>query len=445
MSKESRNTSILTVVVAAWLLNACGNGSSAGGHGTGGGRGGDSVGSLATGGGGETGGTIGGGGQKNAAGASAGGGSLGTSPATTSGSGTGGSATGGSTTGGSTIGGSTTGGSATGGSTTGGSTNTGGGAPSGGSRFDGGLDAVTSGSDLAGGMGVGGTTGAARTITNIYFTGKTSPSQALDLLLPGNARLPLPLIIRFHGGGFSGGQKEPEETGTAANAILAKGYALASVNYRLSGEAPFPAGVADAKAAARWLRAHAAEYGLDTARFASWGESAGAYLAVALGVTGDRVTVFDDDALGNPGVSSAVAAVIDWYGPTDLATMDSQQTAHPPMSCASTWLQHTPASSPEGTWLGGALNTAAVSTKLMQANLPAYIAAAQTLPTFFIAHGDNDCQVPWGQSQELKDALAKVGNTATLTILAGASHADGRFESTQSTPALTLLGTVFGR
>jgi hypothetical protein len=168
-------------------------------------------------------------------------------------------------------------------------------------------------------------------------------------------------------------------------------------------------------------------------------------MVAMLGVTGDQATVFDDDSLGNPGISSAVAAVVDWYGPTDLATMDSQQTAHPPASCPTSFLQHTPASSPEGQWLGGALNTAAVSSKLTQANLVAYVATAKALPFFIIAHGDNDCQVPWGQSQELTDALAKVGNTANLTILAGAGHADARFESTQSAPALSLLASVFGR
>jgi acetyl esterase/lipase len=263
--------------------------------------------------------------------------------------------------------------------------------------------------------------------------------------LPANALLPLPLVVRIHGGGFSSGDKAGEETGTAASGILAKGYALASVNYRLSGQALFPAGVQDVKAAVRWLRAHAAQYGLDSDRFASWGESAGGYMAVMLGVTGDQTTVFDDDSLGNPGVGSAVAAVVDWYGPVDLATMDSQQTAHPPASCPSSWLQHTPANSPEGTWLGGALNTAAVGTKLTQANLIAYITTAKALPFFIIAQGDDDCQVPWGQSQELSDSLAKVGNTANLTILAGAGHADARFESTQSAPDLTLLAAFFGR
>jgi acetyl esterase/lipase len=316
---------------------------------------------------------------------------------------------------------------------------------SGGSRPDAGVDQSTGGSDARPSTSAGGKTGAAQTIKNINYAGTSSASQTLDLLLPANALFPLPLVVRIHGGGFSSGDKAGEETGTAANAILAKGYALASVNYRLSGQALFPAGVQDVKAAVRWLRAHATQYGLDTDRFASWGESAGGYMAVMLGVTGDQATVFDDDSLGNPGVSSAVAAVVDWYGPVDLATMDSQQTAHSPVSCPSSWLQHTPANSPEGTWLGGALNTPAVSAKLSQANLISYLATAKTLPFFIIAQGDDDCQVPWGQSQELNDALAKVGNTANLTIIPGYSHGDSRFETTQSAPDLALLATVFGR
>ena len=455
MSTEYKAFAILAVIVASWLLHACSNGSSAGA--AVGGRSG-SGGSLAAGGAAETGGSASSGGQPTA-GATASGGSAETVATTM---------TGGST----SIGGTTRSGGTTDGSTNSGGSRSYGGedaaadgaSSSGGVRLDGGVDAAADGASSSGGVrsdggvdaagdrsdartstGAGGTTGAARTITNIFYAGNSSASQSLDLLLPANARLPLPLIVRVHGGGFSSGDKAGEESGTAAKAILAKGYALASVNYRLSGEALFPAGAQDVKAAVRWLRAHAAEYGLDTGHFASWGESAGGFMAVMIGVTGDQATVFDDDSLGNPGVSSAVAAVVDWYGPTDLATMDSQQTAHPPASCPSSWLQHTPASSPEGKWLGGALNTPAVSSKLTQANLVAYIATAKALPFFIIAQGDNDCQVPWGQSQELADALAKVGNTANLTILPGAAHADGRFESTQSAPDLTLLASVFGR
>jgi len=449
--------SSLTLVIAACLLDACSSGNSASVGGKGGGQVG-SGGSLATGGAAETGGSTGNGGQPSAGGGSAG--SAGTIATATGGLT---SAGGGTPSGGTPSGGATGGSSSSGGARAdGGVVSTGGGATgSGGVRFDAGttlstggttgtrldagVDRAAEGADTGTRTDAGGKTGAAQNIKNINYAGTTAASQTLDLLLPANAPLPLPLVVRIHGGGFSSGDKAGEETGTTASAILAKGYALAGVNYRLSGEALFPAGAQDVKAAVRWLRAHAAQYGLDTARFACWGESAGGYMVAMLGVTGDQATVFDDDTLGNPGVSSAVAAVVDWYGPTDLATMDSQQTANPPAACPTGWLQHTPANSPEGKWLGGALNTPALSTKLAQANLVAYVATAKTLPLFIIAHGNNDCNVPWGQSQELKDALAKVGNTANLTIIPGYSHGDSRFETTQTTPDLTLLAALFGR
>ncbi len=489
MSTDNKYTSILTLFLAQCLLVACGNGRSGGVDGAVAGRSG-SGGSLATAGTVETGGATSGGGQRTGGATVSGGSTMssagqtdtggavanGGSSATVATTMTGGSASAGSeTSGGGANGGSiSSGGShldsgvdaAIAGSTGGGGLDaaesgstgsggsrfdggvdaaSGGATSSGGSRPDAGLDRATGGSDASTSTSAGGKTGAAQTIKNVNYAGTSSASQTLDLLLPANALLPLPLVVRIHGGGFSSGDKAGEETGPAANAIIAKGYALASVNYRLSGEALFPAGVQDVKAAVRWLRAHATQYGLDTDRFASWGESAGGYMAVMLGVTGDQATVFDDDSLGNPGVSSAVAAVVDWYGPVDLATMDSQQTAHPPASCPSSWLQHTPANSPEGTWLGGALNTPAVSAKLSQANLISYIATAKTLPFFIIAQGNNDCQVPYGQSQELNDALAKMGNTANLTIIPGYSHGDSRFETTQSAPDLALLATLFGR
>lgn len=472
MSTRDRCASI-TLLVATVLLNACSSASKASVGGSGGGRD-DSGGSLATGGTAETGGSTGSGGQTGTGGAS--GGSAGTvATAMTGGSpNTGGIAPDGGPAGGSNGGGarseagvvSATGGAPGGGTRPDGSVvSAAGGAPGGGgvsldagvvsaaggatggggARPDAGVDRVPGGADASTGTDAGGKTGAAQTIKNINYAGTSSASQTLDLLLPANAPIPLPLVVRIHGGGFSSGDKAGEETGTTANAILAKGYALAGVNYRLSGEALFPAGAQDVKAAVRWLRAHAAQYGLDTDRFACWGESAGGYMVAMLGVTGDQATVFDDNSMGNPGVSSAVAAVVDWYGPTDLAMMDSQQTANPPASCPTSWLQHTPATSPEGQWLGGALNTPAVATKLAQANLVAYVATAKTLPLFIIAHGNNDCNVPWAQSQELKDALAKVGNSANLTIIPGYSHGDSRFETTQTTPDLTLLAALFGR
>jgi len=175
--------------------------------------------------------------------------------------------------------------------------------------------------------------------------------QSLDLLLPANARLPLPLIVRVHGGGFSSGDKAGEESGTAAKAILAKGYALASVNYRLSGEALFPAGAQDVKAAVRWLRAHAARIRIGHRPLCVLGESAGGFMAVMIGVTGIRPQFSMTTPWAILGFRARSRPW--WTGMARLTsrTMDSQQTAHPPASCPSSWLQHTPASSPEGNGL----------------------------------------------------------------------------------------------
>jgi acetyl esterase/lipase len=133
------------------------------------------------------------------------------------------------------------------------------------------------------------------------------------------------LVIFIHGGGFSGGDKR--DVAPKLTPLLQQGFAVASINYRLSGEARFPAAAQDVKAAVRYLRAHAAAHGIDPGRFALWGESAGANLAALAGTTNSRRTIFDDPGLGNEGTSSSVQAVIDWYGPIDFAHRESQYRA----------------------------------------------------------------------------------------------------------------------
>ncbi len=285
--------------------------------------------------------------------------------------------------------------------------------------------------------------GAQRTYRDLAY-GTASPAQVLDLIVPEGARPPLPLVVRIHGGAFQGGSKSTEVRGAAASAILAQGFALASIEYRKSGEARFPAGAQDVKRAVRWLRANATKYGLDTLRFAAWGESAGGWFAVMLGVTGDQATIFDDPADPNARRSSAVQAVVDWYGPVDFATMDAQNSANPPLG-GCTPMVHDPSTSPESKWLGGALRDARVAAALGQANLTSYLGNARELPLFVVAHGTADCLVPWGQSQELADALARVGRTARFFKLPGYAHGDPRFESLHAQEAVAALAEVFRR
>jgi acetyl esterase/lipase len=286
--------------------------------------------------------------------------------------------------------------------------------------------------------GAMGTSEIAPTHSDLAYANQ-SPSQRLDLYLPAGANGPSPLVIAVHGGAFMVGDKDMEAD--LVPALTARGYAVASLNYRLSSEAPFPAGARDVKAAVRWLRANASRYGLDPDKFAAWGRSAGGHLVAMLGTTGDQKTELDDDSLGNPDVSSAVQAVVDWFGPTDFLTMDSDATALG--SCDGTFQQHNPAESPESKWLGGPVQS--LPEKARSASPISYIATAKRLPPFLIAHGDTDCMVPYRQSAKLHEALTAARGTSTFNLLKGATHGDPQFIATQLTPAIALLDRTFGR
>ncbi len=263
-----------------------------------------------------------------------------------------------------------------------------------------------------------------------------SKAQTLDLYLPiSDGSKPVPVVVLIHGGAFKFGSSAMEAA--HAEALVAKGIAAASVNYRLSGEATFPAGAQDVKAAVRWLRANAATYGLDTDAVGAWGESAGGWMANMLGVTGDQATVFDDAALGSADQSSAVQAVVSWFGPTDFTTMDAQAD----QTKCSTPDVHNTADSPESAWLGEAVAT---SAKAKQTSLPTYLATATALPPWYLAHGDSDCQVTAGQSAQLKTALDAKGVAATYEILAGAKHGDPAFDQTQLAPTVEFLAKALG-
>lgn len=260
-----------------------------------------------------------------------------------------------------------------------------------------------------------------------------SPTETLDLYLPeSDGTAPVPVVVLLHPGAFQGGDSSMEAT--YAEALVDRGIAAAAVNYRLSGEATFPAGAQDVKAAVRWLRANAATYGLDPDHVGAWGQSAGGWFANLLGATGDQATVFDDDALGNAEESSAVQAVVSWFGPTDFATMDEQAAE---TNCPAGQAQvHGTADSPESVWLGEAVDS---SPTTEQTDIAAYVADAEVLPPWYLAHGDSDCLVPGGQSAELSDALDAAGAEVTYTELAGAGHMDPAFDSTQLTPTLDFL------
>ncbi len=229
----------------------------------------------------------------------------------------------------------------------------------------------------------------------------------LDLYLPENSQGPLPLIIWVHGGAWSAGDKAD----CPARRMLQRGYAVASINYRLSNEGVFPAQIEDCKAAIRWLRAHAEQYGLDPDHFAAWGNSAGGHLVAMLGTTGE-VKEFDKGE--NLGVSSRVQAVCDYYGPTDLL----QMAAH---MLPNARLDHDSPSSPESRLIGGPIQQN--KEKAARANPITYV--TPTAAPFLIVHGDQDPLVPLNQSELLFEALKKVGVSVRLHTIEGAGHGPG--------------------
>jgi acetyl esterase/lipase len=149
-----------------------------------------------------------------------------------------------------------------------------------------------------------------------YVSGGTE-RQRLDVFYPAKSEKPVPLVVWIHGGAWAGGTKER----CPALPLLDGGFAVASVTYRFSQHAKFPAQIEDCKAAIRWLRAHAKELNFDPDRIGAWGSSAGGHLVALLGTTGDEK---DWDKGENLDQSSKVQAVVDWFGPSNLLTMGAQ-------------------------------------------------------------------------------------------------------------------------
>lgn len=232
----------------------------------------------------------------------------------------------------------------------------------------------------------------------------------LDLYLPAAAPAgKLPLVVWIHGGAWRAGSKDNAPTA----AFAADGYAAASIGYRYTQEAPFPANVEDCKAAIRWLRANAAKYSIDPDRIGIWGSSAGGHLVAMLGTSGDVKEL--EGAHGVQGVSSRVQAVVDWYGPTRVARM-----SHHPSQ-----MDHDAPDSPENQ-LAGALvqQNAALAERMNPAKY-----SSKDDPPFLIQHGDADPLVPVEQSEILADALKKAGSSVQFEILHGAGHGGPQFQS----------------
>jgi acetyl esterase/lipase len=260
-----------------------------------------------------------------------------------------------------------------------------------------------------------------------------SPAQQLDIYLPNEGDGPFPVLLRIHGGGFEMGDKRDVNLPPFLRGVE-RGYAIVSVNYRLSGEAVFPAAVRDVKAAVRWVKANGTRYSLDGRRVAAWGDSAGGHLAAMVCVT-DGVDMFDDPSLGNAEQPSGVQAAVDWFGPIDFSTMDEQRDVNGlpqllPSPGVVPWPQGSPAGSqgsPEARYLGAPV--AEVPELVRVANPMTY--AGPGMPPLLIQHGRLDPLVPVQQSEEFARVIReRVGaGRCELDILDTAGHGGPEFEA----------------
>jgi acetyl esterase/lipase len=233
---------------------------------------------------------------------------------------------------------------------------------------------------------------------NIEYARAGSQSLLLDIYSPKHPQGRLPVIVYIHGGSWLSGSKDFCPIGFMAT----QNVAIVSINYRLSGVAPFPAQLHDCKGAVRWLRAHAEKYDLDSSHIGLAGISAGGHLAALMGTTAD-VPVLEGDVGGNLDYSSRVQAVCVFYPPTDLDKLVNNEN-----------LRHS-SDSEVAKFLGGPL--ADNLDKAALAN-PCRYASKDSAP-FFIMHGRDDKLVPVSQSKLLYEALKQAGAPGQLEIVPG--------------------------
>jgi acetyl esterase/lipase len=282
-----------------------------------------------------------------------------------------------------------------------------------------------------------------RTLT---YASRDGVELLLDLYLPANPiRRPAPVIVFIHGGGWSGGTRV---TGPDFRRYFAQdGFAMASIEYRLTPSVTFPANVEDVRTAVRWLKANAAAHTLDPDRICLWGTSAGGHLAAVAALAPPGMFEGSD----NLDRTSVVRCVLDAYGPTRFDLMDAQAQAEratlqpaavtinvpagqrgagappaaaggragPPAGAGGRGaVPHDDPASPESRLVGGAVPS--VPERVRAASPMTSIGTEA--PPFLIMHGLADSSVPHGQSVLLYEALKAAGQEVTLRLADGLPH-----------------------
>lgn len=276
-----------------------------------------------------------------------------------------------------------------------------------------------------------------------HSTIEYAPGLLLDIVSPVRTRALLPVIVWIHGGGWR------LQDRTACPDLVAhyasQGYLMVSIDYRLAPESVHPGQLFDVRRAVRWIRAHAGEYCADPDRIGVWGSSAGGHLSALAGVYSGVAQLAGEEWSCH---SSAVQAVVDGYGPSDLPALVDLSGPRGAQE----------GSSPEASLLGGPIRDNLDSARSAS---PA-LGAAHGAPPFLIMHGTDDTMVPYEQSVALYESLASYGNDVILYLIEGFGHGffnpghvfelgpglsldQGHLERDPSAPAAVHASTADGR
>lgn len=241
---------------------------------------------------------------------------------------------------------------------------------------------------------------------DVVFATLGETSLGLDLYLPAGIEKP-PLLVWVHGGAWRRGSKEQVPT-----VFVDNGFATASVDYRLSTEAQFPAQVHDIKAAIRFLRGNGKKYGFRTDRIAIAGSSAGAHLAALVGVTNDH-SALEGEVGDYQNVSSDVHAIVSFFGASNLTSILRQSTPHG-LKVREPALDLLLGAQPDD-----AIELARLASPVFQVDA--------SDPPLLLLHGDQDPQMPINQSHELEGAYEELGLDVFFDVVHGAGHGGDEF------------------
>ena len=259
-------------------------------------------------------------------------------------------------------------------------------------------------------------------LKNVAY-GTTSDAQICDIYLPEGVEK-APVIVLVHGGGFMFGDQGMKVILPVIDKALENGYAVVSVDYRKATEAVFPAALGDVKAAIRFVKAHAMEYGFDPDKIAIWGESAGAYLSLMTALTPD-VAELDADVTDYAEIGSDVTALVSFYAPVEFYTL--YEEAGKPDSAASSF---------ESKFLGQDIMADKDTT--YKTYWETYKDQIPTDLMAWIQAGDADSRVPHTQSVNFADRLKNYipEENIAYSIIEGADHEDDLFYTDENLNAV---------